>query len=131
MFALSIHVVFDMFYWWAFNATYRFQEYAGLFFMWNIYKNGKILAFETQWKSTFFPWFKTSRTYKGRDCRIVIMFQMKTGWRQELPCILVCLVCASVTYGMSVDFSRLRKPYLLSKREDSCKCLYGFNAWLI
>lgn len=45
--------------------------------------------------------------------------QMKTGWRQELPCILVCLVCASVTYGMSVDFSRLRKPYLLSKREDS------------
>lgn len=51
----------------------------------------------------------------------VIMFQMKTAWRQDLSCILVCVFCASVTYGMSVDFSRLRKPYLLPKRADSCK----------
>ncbi|XP_061192100.1 neuropeptide prohormone-4-like isoform X1 [Saccostrea echinata] len=46
------------------------------------------------------------------------MFQMKTAWRQDLPCLLVCIFCACVTYGMSVDFSRLRKPYLLPKRAD-------------
>ena len=68
-----------------------------------------------------------SRFGTKKDCAcvgsasIVIMFQMKTAWRQDLSCILVCVFCASVTYGMSVDFSRLRKPYLLPKRADSCK----------
>ena len=68
-----------------------------------------------------------SRFGTKKDCACVssastvIMFQMKTAWRQDLSCILVCVFCASVTYGMSVDFSRLRKPYLLPKRADSCK----------